>query len=328
MQYLIIIIIAIILIALLIKLLKHILFNPRVNSAISIIGFIALIVYLWNKPYKLALVVFAIAIIDCIRDIVLAEYLYDDVEISIDPLYAIKSILSILTLGLFRAIFLLIIVPCISHSVSSKINKTLNSGYPLEHIEKSYSSNHFEYFKAKKIEKLEEKGLIVSNEETMKKEMAISRERLDKLYPQKILGKIVETVAGDKDMKKRRKDAENRINTSGKAYISKKVFDKYPQAITDVMSQKSVCSPLDIKDFAELKSFHFYEKFDGGSQKWAVYFIIQALQPLVENGEFTDDILNDKDVLDNHAYQYIKSELQMKSTDADSDPRFALDDDD
>lgn len=59
--------------------------------------------------------------------------------------------------------------------------------------------------------------------------------------------------------------------------------------------------------------------------EWAVYFIILALQPLVESGEFTDDILNDNDVFDNHAYQYLNSKVQLNSIDADNDPRFALD---
>ncbi len=84
--------------------------------------------------------------------------------------------------------------------------------------------------------------------------------------------------------------------------------------------------PMDIKDFDELKSVYLDKKY-GGKTTWVVYFIIMALQPLVESGEFTDEMLNDNDVLDNHAYQYIKSKVQMKSTDADSNPLFALDDD-
>lgn len=87
-------IIAIIVIALAIFLLKHILFNPRLNSVLNIIGFAALIVLSWNTVYSSAIIIFVIAIIDCIRDIVLAEDIYEDVDIAIDPLYAIKSILS------------------------------------------------------------------------------------------------------------------------------------------------------------------------------------------------------------------------------------------
>ncbi|MBD5140940.1 MAG: hypothetical protein HDT25_05945 [Ruminococcus sp.] len=320
------IIIAIIVIALIVFLLKHVLFNPRINSVLNIVGFIALIVLSWNTPYRSAVIIFAIAIIDCIRDIVLAEDLYEDIEISIDPLYAIKSILSILTLGLIRVIFLLIFVPCVSLAASSAINRKLKSGYPF--IEESSRGSNYSYFEERKIDKLKARGKIVSNEETLKSEMRKSRARLDKLYPEKFVGKVIDVVAGDKDMKKRRKDAESRINNSGGAYISKETFEKYPQALIEAMSQRSVCSPSDIKDFEELRSFHFNEQCAGDGQKWAVYFIIQALQPLVEIGEFTDDILNDNDVLDNHAYQYVRSNVQMASIDGDNDPRLALDDDD
>lgn len=318
-------IIAIIVIALAIFLLKHILFNPRLNSVLNIIGFAALIVLSWNTVYSSAIIIFVIAIIDCIRDIVLAEDIYEDVDIAIDPLYAIKSILSILTLGIIRVIFLLIVVPCISLKASSAINRKLRSGYPLEYYGKC--ENQYDYFIERKINKLEKKGKIISNEETMKSEMKKSRARLDKLYPEKFIGKVIDTVAGDKEMKKMRKYAESQINNSGKAYVSKETFEKYPQALIDVMSKRSKCSPADIRDFEELKAFHFDKQCEGDGRKWAVYFIIQALQPLVESGEFTDEIISDKDVLDNHAYQYVNSMVQVNSIDGDNDPMFALDDD-
>ena len=327
MQYIIIIIVAIVAIAIVIALIRHVLFNPKLNSVLTIIGLGALCVVWRDFPiFGYLVVISLIAAIDCIRDIALANELYEDVNDEIDRAYAVKSILSIFTVGHARVIFILIIVPVISLKASSDVKNKMLSGYPLEHISKSKHGN-YNYFYRKKIRKLCETGELISNEKTRTGEMKLSRERLDKLYPEKLIAKLVDAVAGDKDMKQRRKDAEQRISAdTGIAYVTAADFKKYPQALIDVMSQKSMCSPIDIKDFKELKSLHFDTAIDG-STDWAVYFIILALQPLVEKGEFSDDPVNDKDVLDNHAYSYSQSTKQIASVDGDNDPRFALDKD-
>lgn len=322
MHYIFIVILVIVLVVFLVK---HILFNPRLNSALSIIALVVLSIKLHNG---LVYVLSVIAIIDCVRDILMAEILYEEIEEDIDRTYAIKSILSIVTLGIARVVFILIIVPYFSFSASSDIKRKMKAGYPFagscDSGCKQNQPNYVIYYYMK-IEKLLKQGKLVSNERTIKSEDWKSRARLDKLYPKKIKGKIVDVIAGDKSMKERRKNAENRINSTSDniAYISADALNKYPQIITDAMSRRSVCSPNDIKDFEELKSLHFDEKINGSTQ-WAVYFIILALQPLVEKGEFTDETLNDNDVFDNHAYQYVHSQVQLKSTNADEDPRFAL----
>lgn len=325
LKYVVIIIIAIIAIAIVVALIRHVLFNPKLNSVLTIIGLGALcIVYRDFSIFGYLLVISLIAAIDCIRDIVLAEELYEDVNDVIDRAYAVKSILSILTLGHARVIFILIIVPIISAIASSDVKKKMYSGYPIQPIAKSAHGN-YNHFYRKKLKKLCETGELVSNEKARASEMKISRERLDKLYPEKFIEKIVDMVAGDKDMKQRRKDAAKRVNSETDiAYVTSEAFKKYPKALIDVMSQKSVCSPIKIKDFKELKSLHF-DVTVNDSTEWAVYFIILALQPLVEKGEFTDEMLNDNDVMDNHAYHYTLSTKQIKSIDADNDPLFALD---
>lgn len=325
MQYIIIIIVAIFALAIVIALIRHVLFNPKLNSVLTIIGLGALcVVYRDFSVFGYLLVISLIAVVDYIRDIVLAEELYEDVNDVIDRAYAVKSILSIFTLGHARVIFILIIVPIISAVASSDVKKKMYSGYPIKPVPSNAHGN-YNHFYRKKLKKLCETGELVSNEKVRAKEKKLSRERLDKLYPEKFLEKVIDMVAGDKEMKQRRKDAEKHINSSaGIAYVTAAAFKKYPQVLIDVMSQKSMCSPADIKDFKELKSLHF-DKEINGSRDWAVYFIILALQPLVEKGEFSDYPVNDKDVLDNHAYSYSKSTKQITSIDGDNDPLFALD---
>ncbi len=331
MHYIIIGIIAIVVVVIVIKYLigaiLYLLFNPRLNSVINIIGLIVLIVLVWNTNYRAASIVFGIAIIDCIRDIKLADKLY---ESFFDPVYVKKSLLTIFTLGLARVIFLFIIVPGYSHKASSDIKKALDEGLPMKYYESrkdEFVSNYW-YFYGKKLAELSENGTVISNAKTLHEEMAKSKERLEKMYPKKLMGKIVNAVAGSKEMKQMRDNAQNQIKYNrGKAYLSAEAFKKIPQAITDAMSKRSLCSAAEIKDFKELKCLHFEEKIDNDTQ-WAVYFIIMALQPLVESGEFTDEIVNDNDVLDNHAYQYIRSEVKVNSIYGNANPLLALEDDD
>ncbi len=237
------IIIGIVAICIIVFFVKHILFNPRVNSVICIIGFIVLIVLVWNTQYRAASIVFAIAIIDCIRDISLAEELYETPDIEIDKVYAAKSILGILTLGLARAIYLLIIVSHSYFKASSDVNRILKSGCPFRSTIDSNEEN-YNYFYKKRVDKLIEEGKVVSSYNTFEDELSKSYKRLNKLYPKKFFAKLIDKVAGNEEMKKKRNDASNHYEKDRAPYvcINTEIFNKFPQAITEAMSKRSTCS--------------------------------------------------------------------------------------
>lgn len=328
------IIIAIFIIGLVIVLAKYVLFHPRVNSVLTIIGIIAFAATQDATPYATLLL---LSVADCIRDIVIAPKYYEtDVAEECDKLYKIKSLVSLFTLGMARPVFLFIVGPCISFSVKSEIDGKLSAGEPLL-IGEPYDLKAKNYYYKKHLDKLAGSGNIVSNQNTVNSETDIRHKRLEKLYPEKLIMKIVEAVSMDEASKKSKalrklaeeKLADNNIRKSY-AYISSDVFRKYPSAIAKAMSEKSFISSKDIPKLDKLQSLCCNAPLtmngrNVGNDDWCEYFIIQALEPLVAKGEFVDETFSDKDPLDNHAYSYAKSEKKMASINADSNPLLALD---
>lgn len=340
MQYIIALFIILVVLSAAVVLIKYVLFHPVVNSAIVGLFYLLILISVISELYirikgtgdfsyitggTILIMIMLLIMFDCIWDIVHAEQYYSDFELNIDKEFAVKSLSSILTFGLSRLIFLFIVRPIRSFRTLLYIKKKIRDGYPL--------SSGGGYYDTKWKRKLEKKGMIISNIKTVTNEAEIRRKKLEALYPKKTLEKVVDMVAGDKIVKEKRKDAEKRLQTESLAmcyaYLGTAAFEQYPKLIMEVMSEKGCHSVSDIKKFAELKSLHltfpFYGK-NGKNTEWSEYFIIQALKPLVAEGIFEDDDLNDNDVFDNHAYRYTKSKVTMKCIDADNDPRFALDD--
>ena len=167
---------------------------------------------------------------------------------------------------------------------------------------------------------------LVSNVHMVHQETDMRTDRLKRLYPEKLLEKIVDAFAGDEDTKKRRSSAEIWLNNHVHyyAYLSTHTLYLLQNAIIKAMSNKPPYSAADICTFEELKPFHLTAPFWGqNSAGWGEMFVIQAMQPLIEKGIFEDKMLNDTDPLDNHVYYCLQSTIQMKSIDAGSDPRLA-----
>lgn len=326
------IIIAVVLIAIIILLTKHLLFNPILNAVISIIWFAFLGFGFAQMGAGIIVLPISIIIIDCVRDIVISKDYYESIEIEIDKRFLVKSLTAIFSLGFARIIFLLVVDPLLSHSVASEIKQQLRCEHPLPHSSFFSPSKAKNYYYAKQMGRLEKKGAVISNIQTVENETEIRRRKLSGLYPEKLLAKLSDIVAGDKDLKEKRKEAEGKLKSykSYYAYLSTAVFEKYPPLISEAMSKKGCCPLASIKSFEELKALNLTLPLALNNSKdseWSEYFIIQALRPLVFSGTFEDCDFNDKDVFDNHAYQYAKSAVRMPSIDADNDPLFALDDD-
>ena len=253
---------------------------------------------------------YIISLIDCVRDIILSKDYYEDLDIHIDEFFAAKSLLNLVCSISFsfivRPIFLLIITPYIYFYVSVHIKKKIELGHPLYHRIPNRKIKAYNYYYRKQLNKLKREGKVISNELTILNEARIS------------LNKQINLNRYD--------DAPPEDNLA-KAYLSSAIFAKYPDRISEIMSQKGVVPLREIKFFDELKDLNctipIY--FNGNrSISWSDYFIIQALDQLVAKGIFEDLDLSDN-VYDNHAYRYTQSKVKMLSIDANSDPRFALD---
>lgn len=316
-----------------VALIGYALFEPRFNSILSIIYFIWAGIKIREIGMDYLLLFVLTGIVDCIRDIVIAKDCYKSMDVEIDKFYLVKSLITIFTLGLGRTIFLLVVNPVMNIAVSKDIKQQVRDGKALPDASFYSKLKAVNYCYGKQIGKLEREGVVVSNKNTVDSETKIRREKLEKLYPKKMLDKIVDKLAGDKVLKEKRENAEKSLQSMNKcyAYLSTAVFEQYPKALTMVMSVKGRYSVSVISKFQELKPYNLMQPIKGISedrnQEWSEYFIIQALQPLVAEGIFDDMDLNDNDAMDNHAYQYTKSTVTMPSIDGDQDPRFALDDD-
>lgn len=340
MQYIIAIIIGIIVIGLVVVFIKYLLFKPKLNATITMLAMVVLGIYIIadGKPFVLVILC-AIIIIDCLRDMVLAEQFYDTFEIDddlsdMDKFYAVKSILSIFTLGTVRIIYLFIINPAIHRAAVKYVNSRMNVGHPLN---KTGSSNiRTQYYYKKTINKYFAQGMLVSNESIVSKEIALRKSRLENMMPKKLAAKITQTVGDlftkDKRLKILRDRAKESIERYEKgqctAYISANHFSTFANEITAYMTDKSKVSAADIKNAPELARLKLNVPNRDDNSDWGEFFVIMALEGLVREGLYEDEILNDNDPLDTHVYHYVKSEKQPVSIDADSDPAFALDDDD
>jgi len=275
-----------------------------------------------------------IVIIDCIHDIIIADEYYKRKDIGIDPLYMFKGLTSIVTLGYSQVVFFLVTDMVIGVVVKKKIKRALKSGRalpPIDHVEWNFQAARYHY--KKQIKRLESRKKIVSNIETIDAENSIGVEKLNKLYPQKLIDKIAEMVGGNEEMKVKRENASMSLLLSGEnyAYLDMTVFMKYADMISTVMSNKGCFGVSEIKNFSELDELRLTAPIMFSNTKgprWAEYFIIQALQPLVSVGIFEDCNLNDNDPLDNHSYRYVKSTRTIPSINANDNPLLALDDDD
>ena len=271
-----------------------------------------------ERFHPLLKILWGVCIIDCIRDIVVADSYYN-YKIVYDPLYMFKSLLSTFTLGLTRGFFLLVVGPALHISEARYLREAVNNRQPVTPY-CPRSSRAREYYYDRELEKILQSGVLVSNEKTLHQELSLCKSQLANLYPKKLFEKIAERVGGDhQEMKKRRAYAEKGIRdlAASRIYIHRDVIDQLPDAVIRAMKDKPPYSVSDIVRFKELAPFF------GGNCSWSILFVIQALIPLVANGLFEDMNLNDNDPLDNHIYHYARSTATMHSVEASDDPRFA-----
>ena len=302
-------------------LIRKALFKPAFNSAIWLIlcasaSGLGILAY---HDYRITLL-FLLPIPDCINDIVRANELYvpwgRDDHPQPDSTYILKSLLCIPTLGLIRILYFFIIEPYLSFTMKRGAKKLIRKGYPV--AKNICPGKRFKtmrlYYWQKTLKKMEESGLIVSNEDTVKKETERQREKFYK-HPRE---ERYDLPAFDVLVR-------DNVIPSFIAYIGADAYERLPGVIMEGMSRRGTLPVSEIKKLDGMEVLFGRNTGWADEVNWSDYFIIQALEPYVEDGTFEDSDYNDIDPLDTHAYRYVKSSKKMKSIKADSDPRFALD---
>lgn len=116
-----------------INILKHLLFNPKINAAIVGLGIVMNIIgAVVDRRNMWMIIPWIISILDCIQDVIWGENYYGSVEEHISPLYAVKCISSMLTRGLSRAVFLIFTSLCIPRIAQADVKATFEGKIPVE----------------------------------------------------------------------------------------------------------------------------------------------------------------------------------------------------
>lgn len=329
----------IIILAILIICGKHILFNVKVNSVIFIILGIASVS--WKPPFlpvtNISIVLLALSIIDCIRDIAISDNFYRSLEYGFDSQYVVKSLTTValilfgwflwnknLVYALFpRVIFLCIINPAIAIKVNHDVNDKVKLGYPLPYNEWQYSDSRKErYYYKKIIKRLYDNGTLVVNIDVIVDEKEKSNNKYSQNYPKTIIAKFIRLFSKDtiKEMKNIENELSDTVLIKHAAYISSAYFEQYADKIAKVLkSRQGTFSPWSIKNMVELRDLNLNaQSGHAGDVKWSEYFIIKSLKQLVRSGDINDEDYNDNDPLNNHAYG-----VQIKSNSLDDNPLFA-----
>lgn len=306
------------------------LFHPKVNSIIYLIFFLLLGVLSLQQGAVLQLLLIAIVIFDCVLDIRRSISYYicpNTLNPRVDKLYLAKSLTSLLTFGFSRIVFCLIVGPYISFGVLSDIKKKIAEGQPLPAYPPYLGLQAKRYYYSHHIRAIEKKGGLIYNGGTINSETEVIQQRLQDLYPKSLMQKLAEKFTANEESKDLRERLSQKISDGHRAYayLRADVYERYARLIPEAMLTKTCYSPSDIKNFEELSELNLTAPVNGGTS-WGEYFIIQALQPLVDNGTFMDHDISDG--ADIHAYQHTGSTKPMPSIDADNNPLFALDDDD
>lgn len=184
---------------------KYVLFEPRINSALTIAFNIYVLFKLTEVSFGVILL-FILSIADCVTDIFIAKYYYRNIEDGIDSFYCFKSIVSLLTFGMARGIFLLVIEPFLFWMAWHDVNRTLkNNKVILAEIVsrrpfwRQYKL-HFFWLLNKKVEE----GTVLSNKDIIDQEHELSSEKLENSYPKKLMEKLGEMLSKDKSLKNER----------------------------------------------------------------------------------------------------------------------------
>lgn len=328
--------------------LRNLFFYPRVNSIISLIilafAIVMTTVFIENFPIVIAIkILWGIAIIDCIRDIIKADDYYDRLtnysddflsngryssyakkSYHKDSFYAKKSIISLLTLGLARVVYLFVISLIFHISAAARVSSIKNDKAVLYYnLHPNGCSTYYDYILNGKINSGINKGSIVSDDsfsssalymdkkffEYSKKRIRQSIEEYGILSSEYILlldemqdlfdlpniywgnrhtvfSKISNMVLGGLEQ-----DGII-VNLDSDVYLDVRFFKYCKQRVENTMEEKGVLSPKDISSLKELQDLFRFTTVP--LDRWTPdYFTLLVLEVLVKDGIIIKESFSD-----------------------------------
>lgn len=321
--------------------------EPRLNALVTIAFIVFMLVKVPIGSRGLLAAVYLIPLIDCIQDLFISHKFKDrsDGPDTFTGYSMSKGFATLFTAGLARIVYFLIVLPKIRRQAAAAFNAQMEAGGEI--VCPDFGKNSWapmQYYFMLLVDDAMTAGTLKSSVKVAGFEESRSREKLDALYPKKFLEKMTEKLGGNQEVQELRDKTEEKLRemrkrTSGHMdYLPTATYEKLPALIAEDMADKSFCPLAHIKYFPHLQSLGLTapmsederkaDDFERPQDMWLNHFIVMALEPLVESGDFEHGDFNDKDPLDNHAYRYAKSTKQMVSQSPETNPLLALDDDD
>ncbi len=312
-----------------INILKHLLFNPKINASIVGLGIILnIIAAIVDRRNMWMIIPWIISILDCIQDVIWGENYYGSVDDHISPLYAVKCISSMLTRGLSRAVFLIFTSLCIPRIAQADVKAAFEGRVPMEvdpqyPYGSSFVANFFDRFYSQEFLRFADPYI----KNTVLYVLGNLFEGQNVVRYNTILGdsyrcpytddQFVKRYCGEyrlheSEIKSKIRNSleEGSILTNEKfvnetvpfqtetlyTYIDVNYYRECRQKILKTFSDRGA---LLVRDIADQKEFVFLmvlmEKDAGCDRNWRKYFIMFIMQPLVSEGiiltnkEFVDE---------------------------------------
>ncbi len=271
---------------------KCILFNPKVNSMLTIIVLSAGVLFLTPAALEYFGVIcvivlyslLALVLADCIRDFRKSRRLYRPGN-ALDSLYVTKSLLSLFTFGLARIVFLLVVFPRVLFIERSEVAKELSTGLIWDRsindenrqvVPSKYLGKVKLYYFQETLDHLKKKGVIFQDTEIADHEIQYASDKVDRRHPQAYLPDrpwyeewfpFMFREKHDAEWEKYRKMDDERRNAKLKVDAAKKrnlsvpyfrvdYIQKLQELITQAMSDKAFYPLSEIKHFPELTSLN------------------------------------------------------------------------
>lgn len=318
--------------------------EPHLNALGTIAFIIFMIVKVPIGSRELLIALYLIPFLDCIQDLVISHHFKDGAD-TISNYSMSKGFITLFTAGLARIVYFLIVLPKIRLRASSSLKEQLEAGGEIVCPDYGKSSwVPMRYYFMIHVDDALKMGTLKSSVRVAQFEERRRSEKLEALYPKKFLEKMTEKFGGNKEIQELRDKTEEKIKEMRKKdsghldYLPTVTYEKLPSLIGEAMAAKSFCPLAEIKYFPEVQSLGLteplseVERVEAGYERprdmWLNHFIVMALEPLVQSGDFEHGDFNDRDPLDNHAYRYTKSTKAMVSQSPETNPALALDDDD
>lgn len=289
---------------------------PSINSVVTIIidtGLIAALLQ-WQELSDVLkgifIVVISIALLDCLRDLMMADkYYYFDADGIAEKFFIKKSVWSFFTLSGARAVYFLFICPFIAIEARQYVKVTMKEDKLVSSFPQSFG--YRDYHIQKYVTRCLAKHKIYENRSTVIANTQKSGEKIDRSKPKKFLPKVAELFTSDGRYNRRQRKYNEETNAYERqawVYIDGDYYMKCMKTFYEFMSEQGMLSIVDI--VKGLKNAHLIDDIRNKPDAEIKFFVADILDVLVYMKKLEEADVSD-DVFDNRQYKHPKGKVTV-----------------